>query len=415
MIRITCQYDYQTDGSCVLKANETWRFKKQATIHLGGNELELWNTLRSFAEAPPDEQERLLEDISPATRNRLVTGASLFQMGGFIELRKGLNSSYQEAPNVPRLHKIHMEFTHRCNFACTACYLGPKLKAANSASQQEGTTEQWLKLIEEAAALGCSFATLTGGEPLLRKDAQEILTALTANNIICEINTNASCITERLAERLKKISIATVAVSLYGYNSSSTHTYTHNKNSFQSALRGIENLINHNIPTTVKYFATRDSLDGFQQAQKKLTPLGIKAKLIGHTIHGDIFEGEKPDVSVLASIPVPPLTQSDELPCHPGIGGLAIEPDGQIRACPKLSVYFGNAFEDGLANVWRKSYELDIFRSFWPSFCKKEGYVPGVVLDSLCPASKLLDRPQGLTQFKADWEDWQQGADDVQA
>lgn len=406
MIRITCQQQLQSDGSLTLTANPSWRFKKQHQIQLEGQDHEVWNILSHFAAAPREQQKETLESLSPESRQRLVTCASLFQQGGFLELTKGLNFDSAPESDVPRLYKIHLEVTHSCNFACTACYLGPKLRRPGDRPGASGSTEQWLKLIHEAGDLGCSFATLTGGEPFLRKDAFALLAALTERGIICEINTNASCITRENAKKLSNISISVVAVSLYGCDTETAAKYTHNKTSFAAALRGIKNMLENSIPVSVKYFATKDSIDGYEKAQEALEPLGVKAKLIGHAIHGDLFNGKLPDPNVSANMPRPPLVQEGDLPCHPGIGGLAIEPDGSVRACPKLSVYFGNAFDSGLPAIWRKSQELGVFRAFWNDYCHREGYVPGVVLDSLCPASRVLSREGGLHEFKSEWRQW---------
>jgi len=87
---------------------------------------------------------------------------------------------------------------------------------------------------------------------------------------------------------------------------------------------------------------------------------------------------------------------------------LNIEPDGRIRACPKIGVHFGNVFQDGLKNVWHRSSDVDAFRSFWVDYCKQEGFVQGASHGSLCPASAMLSKPNGLSQFRSRWQSWQQ-------
>ncbi len=53
--------------------------------------------------------------------------------------------------------------THHCNLRCTYCS-SPYLKTP------ELTTEQWLKVVDELADLGCRRVAILGGEPLFLHD-----------------------------------------------------------------------------------------------------------------------------------------------------------------------------------------------------------------------------------------------------
>jgi MoaA/NifB/PqqE/SkfB family radical SAM enzyme len=58
--------------------------------------------------------------------------------------------------------------TSRCNLNCRHCYV-------NYRFQGELNTEEALNFIEEVARLRPNFFSITGGEPLLRKDLFQIL------------------------------------------------------------------------------------------------------------------------------------------------------------------------------------------------------------------------------------------------
>ena len=409
MLRITCKTEPARDGSYRLTADPSWRFSHEPTLVLRGREAALWTILCELAALPPEAQRQAVQALSAESRANLLRGASILEKAGFLTL----DSSYQPAESrTPgrKLGKLHLELTYRCNYACQACYLGPRLLRPGDHTGREGTTEQWLRLIDEAGVLGCSFATVTGGEPFLRKDVLEILRGLSRNGILSEINTNASAITPQMADALVPLLLSTVEVSLYGYDAPSARSYTGNPSSFDATLRGVRHLVERKIPVSVKFFATRENISGFAEAERQLAELGLKPTLIGHTIHGDVFNGALPTQSLSAGdLPRPPLIQETELPCAPGIQGLGIEPDGMIRACPKLTVYFGNAFEDGLAAVWQRSTDLEAFRTFWVQYCRSAGYVRGADIGSLCPATPILSRPGGLDGFRARWQSWQAG------
>ena len=410
MLRITCKTEPATDGGYRLTADPSWRFTHERTLVLRDREAGLWTTLCELASFPAEVQRQVVQALPAASRANLLRGAAILQTAGFLALDSSYQPAEAQAPGLPKLGKLHLELTYRCNYACRACYLGPRLLRPGDRAAREGTTEQWLRLIDEAGTLGCSFATVTGGEPFLRKDTLEILRGLSRNGILSEINTNASAITPQLADALVPLLISTVEVSLYGYDSPSTALYTGNPSAFAATLRGVRHLVEREIPVRVKFFATHENISGFAEAERQLAELGLKPTLIGHSIHGDVFDGALPADGLSADdLPRPPLVQETELPCAPGIQGLGIEPDGMIRACPKLTVYFGNAFEDGLAAVWQRSADLEAFRAFWVQYCKSAGYVRGADHGSLCPATPVLSRPGGLADFRARWQGWQAG------
>lgn len=410
MLRITCKIEPETDGSYRLTANPSWRFTHERLLVLRDKEADLWATLCELAALPPEVQRQMVQALPAESRSNLLRGASILQRAGFLKLDTSYQPTECQEPGLRKLGKIYLELTYRCNYACRACYLGPRLLRPGDRTAREGTTGQWLRLADEAGALGCSFATVTGGEPFLRKDILEILRGLSQHGILTEINTNASAVTAQMADALAPLLLSTVEVSLYGYDTASTESYTSNPSSFAATLRGVQHLVEREIPVRVKFFATRENISGFSEAERQLAELGLKPTLIGHTIHGDVFNGTLPAQGISAGdLPRPPLVQETEFPCAPGIQGLGIEPDGLIRACPKLTIYFGNAFEDGLAAVWKRSTDLEAFRTFWVQYCKSAGYVRGADCGSLCPATPILSRPGGLADFRAQWQSWQIG------
>ncbi len=74
------------------------------------------------------------------------------------------------------------ELTHRCPLQCGYCSNPLNLDAAKS----ELATEDWLRILSEAAALGVLQVHFTGGEPMARRD----LVTLVAHAAKCGLYTN---------------------------------------------------------------------------------------------------------------------------------------------------------------------------------------------------------------------------------
>jgi len=101
--------------------------------------------------------------------------------------------------------------TYQCNFKCPHCGT-----AAGTAKPDELNTEEILKAIDHLAVLGCKMFSVTGGEPLLRKDVFQVLEYAKDRGMSIGIVTNGYA-TEECLPQLKKIGLNSVLVSIDGY------------------------------------------------------------------------------------------------------------------------------------------------------------------------------------------------------
>lgn len=409
MLKITCDSEFVENQAYYLKAWNNWRLVDTKPVILSGPWVPLWESLLQIARLPGEEQVHFFKNANRKVRAKLLRAIEILTRGGLVsqDLERDAPDSRQKG--IPRLQKIHMELTYRCNFRCKACYLGGRLQRASASREREVSTDHWLRTIEEAASLGCTHAVVTGGEPFLYSDILEILQCLTENGIVTTINTNGSCITANVAKRLKPILLNTVDVTLYGSNRETAGEYTDNQPGFSSAVKGIFRLLENDVPVSVKYFATQSNFGGMDAVFDQFEAEGVRVKLIGHAIHGDIFESKNEGGHwVVKDLERPKkVVQGGALPCHPTGTVLNIEPDGAIRACPKVAVHFGNVFRDGLTHVWTKSQAVSDFRNYWRDYTQKQGYVKGATKGSLCPASEMLSVQGGLQNFRDGWTKYQ--------
>ena len=92
--------------------------------------------------------------------------------------------------------------TSNCNLHCAGCYSRANHATTDCAPQDQLSCEDWLKIFEEADALGISFILLAGGEPMLRKDVIEA--AGNIRNILFPIFTNGVLLNEEYMKLLEK-------------------------------------------------------------------------------------------------------------------------------------------------------------------------------------------------------------------
>ena len=96
------------------------------------------------------------------------------------------------------IRTAHWSITGRCNYRCKHCFM-----SAPHAKYGELSHEQCMRIVDQLAECGIFSVSLTGGEPLLRKDFMEIVDALLARNInITTIYSNGKLVDEELLKQL---------------------------------------------------------------------------------------------------------------------------------------------------------------------------------------------------------------------
>ena len=90
--------------------------------------------------------------------------------------------------------RVQIEITGRCNLKCTFCYQGQAYKAA----REELSLSEIKSIIDQIHPF--SLLTFSGGEPLLRSDAYEIIEYALAKGHFCNIITNGVFLTKDIAK-----------------------------------------------------------------------------------------------------------------------------------------------------------------------------------------------------------------------
>ena len=98
-----------------------------------------------------------------------------------------------------RIDYLRVSVTDRCNFRCVYCM--PEQGVPPTPKEEQLTQEETIRLIRIAAQLGMRKLRLTGGEPLLRKDLDELIRqAAEVGFTDIGITTNGFGLCERAAE-----------------------------------------------------------------------------------------------------------------------------------------------------------------------------------------------------------------------
>lgn len=160
--------------------------------------------------------------------------------------------SQAPASILPRLPHLDIELTERCDNDCIHCCIN--LPAGDvSARAREMSTDQVRGILDQAADLGCLQVRLTGGEPLLRPDFEDIYLHARRSGMKVLVFTNARRITAHLADLWRRIPpLVAMEVTAYGMHRESYEAVTRVSGSFAQFRRGVGLLLDREIPFVVK-------------------------------------------------------------------------------------------------------------------------------------------------------------------
>jgi pyrroloquinoline quinone biosynthesis protein E len=102
------------------------------------------------------------------------------------------------------------ELTHRCPLQCPYCSNPLDMERANN----ELTAAQWGETFRQAASIGALQLHLSGGEPTIRRDLEEILAHAVEAGLYTNLVTSAVLLTRERLERLAEIGLDHVQVSV---------------------------------------------------------------------------------------------------------------------------------------------------------------------------------------------------------
>ncbi len=146
---------------------------------------------------------------------------------------------------------FELEITARCNNNCRHCYINLPANDTD-AKNNELSLNEIEKIADQAMDLGSLWCLISGGEPLLRKDFQDIYLMLKKKGYLISIFTNACLITSDHISLFHKYPPRDIEVTVYGITKETYEKVTRKPGSYDLFRKGLDLLIKNNIPVRLK-------------------------------------------------------------------------------------------------------------------------------------------------------------------
>lgn len=145
------------------------------------------------------------------------------------------------------------ELLPTCNLSCKMCYVRKTQKEVEEAGGLL-PADFFMNVVDEAMKLGMLFPLLTGGEPFLRQDFQEIMGKMLERGLQVSINSNGTIIDESMARWLGMHRPVRLNITLYGASEETYQQLCGNGAAYAGVRRAVEWLKQYQVP--VKFNAS---------------------------------------------------------------------------------------------------------------------------------------------------------------
>lgn len=165
-----------------------------------------------------------------------------------------------------------IELTFHCDLSCAHCY------CSCDTMKKEMSFKEICHILDEIAEAGCLWLLITGGEPLLRDDFLDIYTYAKKKGMFITLFTNGTLITPYIADYLKEYPPFAIEISLYGATRQSYEKITGVPGSFERCIKGIDFLLERDLPLRLKTMVMTLNKHELWQIKKYAESLGVEFK-----------------------------------------------------------------------------------------------------------------------------------------
>lgn len=279
------------------------------------------------------------------------------------------------------------ELTHRCPLQCPYCSNPLALERVAG----ELDTAQWLDTLSQAADLGVLQLHLSGGEPTVRRDLEDIVAQAAKVGLYSNLITSAVLLTRERLEELAKRGLDHVQISFQDTEAANADRIAHYKGGHAKKLEAARWVREIGLPLTVNAPIHRQNIDSLPAFIALAERLGAQRLEVAHVqYYGWALKNRQALMptreQVLASAElvaqarerlkgvlvidfvVPDYYARRPKPCMGGWGRgiINITPSGKVLPCHAAESLPGLAFDNvrdkPLRDIWLSSDAFQKFR-----------------------------------------------------
>lgn len=310
--------------------------------------------------------------------------------GGQVEVKKLIDKGILTRSKTDKmfdltpgwtLEEVFFELSKMCNLKCKHCYI------PEDVNKLELTFEDWIKIIDDCAALGVYMIKLTGGEPMINSYFFDLLKYIKSKKIKVRLYTNGSYLDSKNIEKLKLLGLDEIQISLDGAIAETHDNFRNTKGNFNKILTALPILEKNDFAVTLSFTVSSHNigeLDNFILLVRNYRNVKVVVSpyINYHQTYqnkNDFLNVKDEDImkikscfnknqSIWSDKTRYYLSYSNKYIgfCGLGVYSIYIDSKGKVMLCPLLNQeenLVGDIHEDSLKKIWEQSPLLVEYRN----------------------------------------------------
>lgn len=266
---------------------------------------------------------------------------------------------------------IQLQYNYICNMKCEHCSI-KRFQGKNT--RRHLTPADVGRLADEADALGLARFVISGGEPTVFPDLDELVAAIGPDRFFINSDTNGYLLAEK-AQHMKDIGIDRIQLSIDSLDAEAHDEFRGTPGAFARAVAGIEECQRIGLPLYIQTVVTKERLhseefiDFLTHFNKKGLGVFVSfAKPVG------AWEGQfdnlidQKDLAYMRELEKKYQVFTHLTPgyglnmgCVGVKGFITVTQYGDVQPCPYIHTSIGNIFEESLADIIKTGMDIKFF------------------------------------------------------
>jgi len=293
---------------------------------------------------------------------------------------------------------VALNLTRRCNLRCEHCYLDAGTRMAGG--DDELSSDEVKGLIDQIADLGDEcMVVMTGGEPLLRPDIEDLVAHAAARELMVVLGTNGLGLTPERIEGLQAAGLAGAGISVDSLEPGFHDDFRGCPGSWTKTMAALDACRAAGLVFQLHFSVTDDNAHEFEAMVEfarsagalalnvfflVCTGRGEKVTNISAQTYEDVLRRvtqaahDTPDLMIRAKCaphfkrmaleldPNWPITLAQGYEaggCLAGTRYCRITPEGGVTACPYMEDEVGSVRTTGFADIWNNAAQFQALRA----------------------------------------------------
>lgn len=270
---------------------------------------------------------------------------------------------------------IQFQYNYKCNFRCEHCSVK---RFQGKKDARSFTIKDVKELSRQADDMGLAQIVITGGEPLIFPDFDEIVEAIDPQKFYIVVDTNGWMLDEEKAMHLKSIGVDKIQLSLDSLSPEEHDSFRHAKGSHERALKAIDASLKAGLNIILSTVVTKQRIhsDEFIEYLEFAKGKGVGvfvtyAKPVGSWEGNYDVLVDKADMDYMRELEkkynvfthLTPAYGLD-LGCIAVKRMISITQYGDVMPCPYIHTSLGNFFKEPLKDIVERGMNIKYFGKY---------------------------------------------------